>query len=174
MSKANITVEGYGKMLIHDLEHSFAADKSDNYTTIISAGNPISHCIGCFGCWIKTPGVCVIKDKYGNMGADIAKCNEIIIVTKCCYGGPSPFVKNVLDRSISYVHPYFVNRNGEMHHKQRYEKSLNLTVLFYGDNLTSLEKQTAQEWVKAMAVNLYCVVQKVVFCENPREIEVLI
>lgn len=25
----------------------------------------ISHCIGCNCCWLKTPGVCVIKDDYG-------------------------------------------------------------------------------------------------------------
>lgn len=24
----------------------------------------ISHCVGCNCCWLKTPGICVIKDDY--------------------------------------------------------------------------------------------------------------
>ena len=43
---------------------------------------------------------------------------ELVLVSRCCFGGPGPFVKNVLDRCISYVHPYFVIKNGEMHHRQ--------------------------------------------------------
>ena len=30
---------------------------------IFSANPMLKHCIGCFGCWINTPGKCVIKDR---------------------------------------------------------------------------------------------------------------
>ncbi|WP_407654270.1 MULTISPECIES: hypothetical protein [Caproicibacterium] len=35
----------------------------------------------------------------------LSQCDELILISKCCYGGFSPFVKNVLDRSIPYIHP---------------------------------------------------------------------
>lgn len=62
----------------------------------------------------------------------MAESNELVLVSRCCYGGANPFVKNVLDRSIPYLHPYFAIVNGEMHHRQRYNKKLTLTALFYG------------------------------------------
>jgi len=96
----------------------------------------------------------VIRDKYGDMGELISKCSEVIIISKCFYGGFSPFVKNVLDRSISYIHPYFVIKNGEMHHRNRYKNDMSLRVWFYGDGINDDEKQTAQKLVKSNSENI--------------------
>lgn len=112
------------RLLIHDLNNEEFQElftKQMSETMIISDNGTIRHCIGCFGCWVKTPAACVIRDDYGDMGENLSKCKDLIIISKCCYGGLSPFVKNVLDRSISYIHPYFVTRNGEMHHRRRYK-----------------------------------------------------
>jgi multimeric flavodoxin WrbA len=162
------------KLIIHDLEikdFKKLFPNSFEDTKIISDDGTIHHCIGCFGCWIKTPGACVIRDNYGDMGELLSKCTEVIIISKCCYGGFSPFVKNVLDRSISYVHPYFVIRNKEMHHMRRYENNINIKVWFYGENITEKEKQTAQSLVKANSINLNCNVSRVTFIHNIMEME---
>lgn len=162
------------KLFIHDLEvndfEKLFLNSLDD-TMIISDDGRIQHCIGCFGCWIKTPADCVIRDKYGDMGEYLSKCKEVIIISKCCYGGFSPFVKNVLDRSISYIHPYFVTRNGEMHHRRRYENHIDMQVWFYGENITEKEKQTAQKLVKANSINLDCNVRRVAFIRSIEEME---
>ena len=44
-----------------------------------------------------------------------------------------------------------------------------LRVVFYGEDLTDQEKETAREWVDAMADNLYCEVKQVAFCDKPEE-----
>ena len=124
-----------------------------------------------FGCWIKTPAVCIIRDKYGDMGEYLSKCKKLIIISKCCYGGFSPFVKNVLDRSISYVHPYFKIKNGEMHHKRRYKNKIDLHIIFYGEKLTENEKSTASRLVKANSINLDCNESKVTFVRDIKEME---
>ena len=72
------------------------------YKIIKPQGN-IHHCIGCFGCWIKTPGKCVIHDSYECTGVDMSKCTELILICQCYYGSVSPFVKTVQDRAISYI-----------------------------------------------------------------------
>lgn len=161
------------KLFIHDLEqeeYEQLGIQANNGITI-SNDNPIHPCIGCFGCWIKTPGRCVIRDFYGDMGEYLSKCSEVVIVSRCCYGGFSPFVKNVLDRSISYLHPCFVIKNGEMHHKMRYENDLELTVWFYGENMTAAEEWTARNIVQANAVNLGCNVKKIEFVKQVRELK---
>ena len=144
---------------VRELEPPFAG-------TVFSDNGTIRPCTGCFGCWIKTPGRCVLPDPYRDMGAYLANSGELVLVSRCCFCGPGPFVQNVLDRCISYVHPYFVIKNGEMHHRQRYHHSYGLTVAFYG-GATPEEQRTAQEWVQAMAVNLYGRVNEVRFVEQP-------
>ena len=157
------------KVLIHDLpdgsQNVLTAGSRDD-VKIISNDGTIKNCIGCFGCWIKTPGVCVIRDKYGDMGEVLSRCRELIIISQCFYGGFSPFVKNILDRSISYLHPYFRVINNEMHHRQRYDNHFDLSVWFYGQDITEAEKQTAEKLVQANAVNLDCSVQAVHFVRD--------
>lgn len=162
------------KLLIHDLgDEDFRKifPNPPDDMVIISDDGTIHHCLGCFGCWVKTPAVCVIRDKYGDMGERFSRCKETIIISKCCYGGFSPFVKNVLDRSISYVHPYFVIRNGEMHHRRRYKNHIDMRVWFYGENITEKEKQTAQKLVKANSINFDCDIRSVSFMRSIMEME---
>lgn len=139
------------RVLIHDLQPGFAADA--NFDEVIEDNGRIKNCIGCFTCWIKTPMECVLKDGYEHMAEKLAACDELILLSRCSYGGPSAFVKNVLDRSIPYLHPDFVIKDGQMHHKQRFPQHISIKILFYGEDLTDMEKATAEDWAKAMAVN---------------------
>lgn len=153
------------RLIVHDLTEEQAKQilPQNTDTRIIGNDGTIHHCIGCFGCWVKTPAQCVIRDHYGDMGELLSKCDELIFVSKCCYGGYSPFVKNVIDRGISYSHPYFTIRSGEMHHKRRYENHFRLRAFFYGTDITQQEKKTAEGLVAANALNLDCLPEKVHF-----------
>ena len=53
-------------LLIHDLSPKKWEEVKTNYPncTVISDNNSIQPCSGCFSCWTKTPGKCVIKDIY--------------------------------------------------------------------------------------------------------------
>ncbi|MDE7276724.1 MAG: flavodoxin family protein [Lachnospiraceae bacterium] len=138
---------------------------------IISSQTDIRHCIGCFGCWVKTPGTCVIHDGYENTGIDMSKCTELILISQCCYGSTSPFVKTVQDRAISYIHPDFVIRKGEMHHKRRYQNVISLSAYFYGENITEAEKNTARKMINANADNYDAQVKEIRFCHSLKELE---
>jgi multimeric flavodoxin WrbA len=154
------------KLVIHDLSVSDfekMAFPLDQGTTIIADNGNTRACIGCYGCWIKTPGVCVVKDGYQNLGQLFSKADDVIVISKCVYGGYSPFIKNVWDRSISYLLPYFIKKNGETHHKMRYNSTFNLAVHFYADsisrNISQDEQDTAQRLIKANCVSFGSVPQ---------------
>lgn len=138
---------------------------------IISPQSDIRPCIGCFGCWVKTPGTCVIHDGYENTGIDMSKCTELILISQCYYGSTSPFVKMVQDRAISYIHPDFVIRKGEMHHKRRYQNVISLSAHFYGETITESEKKTARSLINANADNYDAQVKAVCFYRSIKELE---
>lgn len=120
---------------------------------------------------IKTPGACVIRDNYGDIGKSFSKCEEITIISRCCYGGYSPFVKNVLDRAISYVHPDLVMGNGEMHHKRRYDNKFIMNIWFYGEDITEKEQETARKLIKGNEVNYDSQISNVSFVRSIDEME---
>lgn len=141
------------KFAIHDLleENDFLHEAQD----VINANEIIRPCIGCFGCWVKEPGQCVLKDSFSDTGKRLSQCEELIIISECVYGGFSPQVKNVMDRSISYILPFFrIRPDGMMHHQPRYKEQIHMSVYFYGKDLTEEEMDTAKQLVERNAVNL--------------------
>ena len=83
----------------------------DKDVCIISNNKKIKSCMGCFDCWIKTPGKCKIRDGYENLSKLYLKAEKVIIISQCFYGSYSPFVKNILDRTIPYLLPFFKFKN---------------------------------------------------------------
>jgi multimeric flavodoxin WrbA len=162
------------KLIIHDMsEPDFlkVVPVVEQDTIVISNAGNIRACIGCYGCWIKTPGVCIIKDDYQNIGRLFSQTDELIVISRCFYGSYSPFVKNIWDRSISYLLPYFVKSNDETHHKRRYTNTFNLRVHFYGNGITIDEKMTAEKFIKANNIS-YCTNNpQVFFYNNIQEME---
>jgi len=89
----------------------------------------IAGCLGCFGCWIKTPGICVIDD-YGRESTKKALQSELLVwLTPITFGGYSSELKKALDRLIPILLPYFESYHGQIHHKMRYDKYPNLLVV---------------------------------------------
>lgn len=144
----------YDKIIIHDLDVNYQHLLPDlNDCFIIDANTKAANCIGCFGCWLKTPGVCILKDSFQYLGAVIPQGKELIIITKNCYGGYSPSVKRVMDRSIAASTPFFTYRNRETHHTLRYSTRLKCKVFMYGE-ISALEKQIASELIAANGINM--------------------
>jgi len=141
-------------IIIHDREELNVKNiLKDNTieTKVISDNGKIKPCTCCFACWIKTPGQCIIKDGYDNMGELLSKCGKLIIISRNYYGGFSPFVKNVLDRSVCpFILPYFETDGTETRHPRRYKNKIDYSVHFYGKTAEN-EKETAEKLVKKIA-----------------------
>ncbi len=79
-------------------------------------------CTGCFGCWTKTPGICVIKDDAHDVTRKMIQADLLVILTPVTFGGFSSEFKNALDRSLGLMLPYFTKIDGYVHHKTRYKR----------------------------------------------------
>lgn len=160
------------KLIIHDLPEEYAkklaAEEGDN--VLVDCNVTAKNCIGCFGCWLKTPGQCVIRDDRGDMGKMLAQCSRLVIISRCSYGGFSTKVKTVMDRSIPFLLPDFRIISNEMHHKLRYKNQISIKAYFYGDQITEREKETARHLVVANGVNLGAKVESVEFFSLPERI----
>jgi multimeric flavodoxin WrbA len=89
----------------------------------------IKNCIGCYTCWVKTPGECVHKDDMKEI-LDIRKDADLEVwATPLYIFGPTAMFKNFLDRSIPLYEPFIVEKDGLCSHPSRDEKVSNKIVI---------------------------------------------
>lgn len=81
----------------------------------------IDSCLGCFGCWMKTPGVCVIDDAGREVAKAVVQSDLVIALNTVTFGGYSSEMKKAVDRLIPIISPFFHKVNGETHHRPRYD-----------------------------------------------------
>lgn len=81
----------------------------------------VAPCVGCFGCWVRTPGLCVMDDAGRDVARRAALCDLMVFLTRVTFGGYSSELKKAVDRLIPNISPFFTKVRGEVHHKLRYE-----------------------------------------------------
>lgn len=82
----------------------------------------IAYCTGCFGCWVRTPGVCKIDDDSRDISRAAIESELVVLITPVTFGGYSSELKKVMDRSIPLGSPFLTKVKGEVHHKPRYRR----------------------------------------------------
>src|SRR3990170_7750695 len=85
-------------------------------------GIRIAPCTGCFGCWVQTPGACVIDDPGRDVARAALNCDLLVFLTPVTFGGYSSELKKAVDRLIPLLSPFFVKIGREIHHKPRYPR----------------------------------------------------
>ncbi|HPJ02066.1 MAG TPA: NAD(P)H-dependent oxidoreductase [Candidatus Limiplasma sp.] len=101
----------------------------------------LAYCRGCFGCWVKTPGECVIRDSMADINRDSMQSDVAVYLVPVVFGQYSANMKNALDRWIPNILPFFeVRKNGETIHPARYLENPAFIMIGYGDGLSAEEK----------------------------------
>ena len=132
-----------------------AALAGHDVDTVVLSCDELRHCVGCFGCWVKTPGRCVqTADEANGIVARFIKADLVLLLTRITYGGFSADVKALLDRSVPLLCPFFKTIGGEMHHQKRYARYPSLLAFGYGD-FTEGEQQTFAELLERNAINFH-------------------
>lgn len=133
----------------------------------------ISNCIGCFSCWIKTPGKCIIRDDAIKIYPKIAASKKLMYVSKIRYGSYDTVMKTMLERAIPIQQPFIRLYDGETHHVQRNVSLKEAVIIGYG-NIDDEEKEIFKELVKRNAKNMSFKSYRIIFAlekELPKIIE---
>ncbi len=83
----------------------------------------IRYCIGCFGCWVKTPGECSnAADDSRTVRREYINSDLAVFASPVIMGFTSAVLKRAHDRMIGLLLPYGRLYGGETHHDPRYDK----------------------------------------------------
>lgn len=113
----------------------------------------IANCTGCFGCWTKTPGKCVIRDDATRVYPCIARSNAILYVSRLKYGGYDTVMKTMLERAIPIQQAFIRIHQGETHHVQRNVIPKKAVIIAYGD-IDDEEQDIFRELIARNARNM--------------------
>lgn len=123
----------------------------------------IAYCKGCFGCWVKTPGVCPTRDDAGVVTRSFVRSDLAVLLTPVVFGGYSSELKKALDRSAGILLPFFMRINGEVHHKPRYQRYPALLAIGLEDRPDEIEERVFAALVGRNAINFHAPAHDVTF-----------
>ena len=85
-------------------------------------GLSIPDCLGDFGCWVVTPGICVHQGPHREIAREVIGSDLILLLSPLTFGGYSSAAKKALDHLIPLISPFFSTVGGETHHIPRYPR----------------------------------------------------
>jgi hypothetical protein len=106
--------------------------KLNNHTvkTLLLRDMDIRYCIGCFGCFDKTPGECsTVADDSREVRRDYMNSDLVIFASPIIMGYTSALLKKPTERNLGLLLPYGEIAHGETHHPARYDKYPQLGLL---------------------------------------------
>lgn len=141
------------RLLLSDRYLNINFIESDENKYIDLSKLKISNCMGCFSCWTKTPGKCIIRDDAVKVYPVIAKSDKVIYVSKIKYGSYDTIMKTMLERAIPTQQAFIRLLNGEAHHVQREVAMKEVVIIAYG-NIEDEEKEIFKRLIERNAHNM--------------------
>jgi NADPH-dependent FMN reductase len=115
----------------------------------------LAHCLGCFTCLVKTPGICREADAGPEIAKAVIRSDVAVFFTPVTFGGYSPELKKVLDRFIHLISPFFQMDHGEVHHPPRYAHRPRLIMIGVQRRANSTEAHIFRVLAGRNAINLH-------------------
>lgn len=125
----------------------------------------IANCTGCFGCWTKTPGRCVLRDDAVRVYPLIARAQRVLYVTRVRYGSYDIPMKTMLERAIPMQKAFIRLHHGETHHEQRAVAEKDAVIIAYGAR-SAEERAVFEHLVERNANNMLFNTWKVRFADE--------
>jgi len=143
----NLVLNTIGVSIDNDAIRSLIQE--NDIEVIDTSDMKIAHCVGCNQCWLKTPGVCAIKDDYESILKKLVQADNLWIVSDTRFGFLDYKGKRVMDRIVPMLNMTVGFRDGWMRHEVRYHP-LNIGLLYKGD----ADQAMMEDWCKRTAVNI--------------------
>ena len=96
---------------------SGARDGGADTENVFLAKKKINHCLGCFSCWLKSPGECVQSDDMPELISKYQSADVVIFATPLHVDNVSGIMKDFIDRLLPLGDPHFEkDTGGEVRH----------------------------------------------------------
>lgn len=129
MPDAAVSIGGIVKEILSERE--FETEE------IIVGRDDLKPCMGCFSCWIKTPGQCVIVDGVEGINRKCMQSDAVFYLCPVVFGQFSANMKCVIDRWLPNMLPFFTTRpDGSTMHPPRYEDYPKQVMIGFAEDLT--------------------------------------
>ena len=140
-----------------EISHLFIReDNETDYDYFTLKDMNINYCIGCWDCWVKTPGICRLKDDHKLVLKSLINSQHVLFISNVRTGFITSTLKKTLDRIIPCVLPYIREFNNESHHYPRYKNTAKFHVLLMEDILTSeTEINLIEDYFNRLSLNFY-------------------
>ncbi len=115
----------------------------------------IKSCIGCFKCWVDTPGECIANGDNRRINALTMQSDVLLFITPVVFGGYSSEFKKALDHQIPLIMPFFKRIHGEVHHAPRYERYPALVGIGVQASRNPRQAQLFRDLVARNGLNLH-------------------
>lgn len=150
------------KLILSDKPLHIAIPQQDEIKYFDLSSLKIANCMGCFACWTKTPGKCIIRDDATKVYPCIAESEQVLYVSRLKYGGYDTVMKTMLERAIPMQQAFIRIHNGETHHVQRTVVPKQATIIAYGD-ISDEEKDIFRQLVGRNASNMSFTDYEIIF-----------
>ena len=102
-------------------------------TELVHLGHlQIKPCLGCFLCWVKTPGKCVQKDDMAAVLERFVQADMLVFGTPLYHYNVSGLMKNFIDRTLPSFEPWLVedpDHPGKSGHPDRYPRDRTMLLV---------------------------------------------
>ena len=99
----------------HILDHLLAGMREAGASTdlIHLREHRVQPCTGCFSCWVKTPGQCILKDDMAHLLDKLAWADLTVYGTPLYHFSVTGLMKNFIDRTLPLIEPWLIEHPTE-------------------------------------------------------------
>ncbi len=128
---------------------SALAKKGAEFEVMETSDKRISHCIGCNYCWLKTPGICSIKDDYEEILRKLVHAEQLWVVSDTALGFLDHKGKNIFDRILPLATMYLKFKGNQMRHVLRYKGRTDIGLIYRGE----ADREYLERWNSRATLN---------------------
>ncbi len=114
----------------------------------------VHQCVGCFDCFVKTPGRCRLRDDGARLVAAAAQADLLVFAAPMRMGFTSALLKRATDRVVPILLPYVEIVDGECRHPMRYGRGIDLGLVVERGDATLDELAATEAIYRRLAKNV--------------------
>ena len=125
-------------------------EKAERCRVINAYEMNIRPCVGCNACWLRTPGICSVKDGYEELLKAYLQADAVVFLAGTALNFVDYRMKNVIDRILPLATMHIHIVKGECRHVPRYRKDLRFGLLYSG----KADEAYLNRWMDRVMLNL--------------------